>query len=566
MVIKNFRFSIGGQILIGTIFIVFIFSGVNLFNYFQSQNMQQGYDRLLDVTPVINDVKDIHTELWLQNAGVRGYVLSGDTKYLQDIEASRKRVDSIYERLEKMLIDKDGQKSSRLLKVMLNEYNKQQDNTIATRNKLGFEQAAKFVSATGERADIIGTVLQSFTDSVTNDVNNQVTQNKKKLAQGQQVVLLVNIIGLILALAGGIGLTYRIARPIGILANEARQVASGDLRRQTQKYSGSDEIADLLQAFEGMVGSLRTMVDHLRGTADHVAVSGEQLKAHSDQSAQAASSIAETVMDVANGASKQMAAIEAAATIIQDMANAITHIAESAANVSAKSGEAATMAIMGGQAVSDAERQMEAINQSVMQSKAVVSNLGDSSKEIGEIVDVIRNIAGQTNLLALNAAIEAARAGEAGRGFSVVADEVRGLAEQSQVAAQRISEIVNNVQTEAAAAILTMNDGVAEVTQGTQAIINSGNHFKNIDKVVQNLNDKIMEISSATQQLAASSNAVVNSVEHIKTIATETAAGAQHISAATEEQSASMQQIAIASETMADTANRLREAVNQFKI
>jgi methyl-accepting chemotaxis protein len=566
MLINRTRFSICKRIILATIVIVVAFSAVNVFNYVQSLKMQHGYDEVVNSAPVISLVKDINAELWLQNAQIRGYVLTGDSKYLKSFENSRNRIEANYEQLDQMLLNEDAKKISRILRVVINEYNKQQDNTINVRNKLGPEQAVKFIAATGERTEAIGFALQSIAATISKTMDNKVVANKLSATRGQQIVLFISIAIFITALCGGIWQARHIARPLEIVAEEARLVAAGDLSRQMPTYLGNDEIADLIQAFSTMVTNLRAIVNRVNASAIQVALSSEELKFSAEQSAIAAGSVAQTVTEVAAGASNQLRALENAVSISLEMVDTINHIANSASEVSVKSNEASTVAATGGKTVEKAVSQMSIINGAVNQSVAVVDRLGKSSREIGEIVDVIRNIAGQTNLLALNAAIEAARAGEAGRGFAVVADEVRKLAEQSQIAAQKITQIVSYIQQETSTAVKTMSAGSIEVTKGTEAITVSGNQFNNIIELVQNLDGQIMNINAAAQQLSASSETVASSVSGIKIIAAETASGAENISAATEEQSASMQQIAAASQAMSHVADDLKAEVSRFKL
>lgn len=560
------RLGIGRQIVWAVVMVVVLFSGVNVFNYWQSRTMQQGYDEVMAAEPMINDIKDLQKELWRQNSQIRAFVMTKDERNLQEFQKSREQVETLYARLDSMLQTADGRKVSRLLRVVIDEYNKQQDNAIKARNTLGFEQSVRFVAATGERTDSIGTVLQSFTDGISQDIESRIAANKARMAMMQKVVLGISLVGFVLTISGGLWFARRIARPLEAVSAEVTYIAAGNLQRQMVAYKGNDEIGDLVQAFGTMVSNLRSMVGQVRTTAEQVTSASEELKQSAEQSAQAATSVAQTVTEVAGGAANQLLAIEEAVAESHDMASAITHIAQTAAGVSTKSGEAAATAVAGGKSVQEAVDQMHVISQAVTTSAAVVGRLGERSREIGEIVDVIHNISGQTNLLALNAAIEAARAGEAGRGFAVVADEVRKLAEQSKVAAQKIAHIVGDIQAETSAAVTAMNQGAVQVVRGTDAISDSGRQFTNIIDLVQNLNAQIIEISAAAEELAASSSTVVGSVTGIKHIAAETTAGTETISAATEEQSASMEQIAAASQGMLRLAEGLQTEVNRFLI
>jgi len=208
---------------------------------------------------------------------------------------------------------------------------------------------------------------------------------------------------------------------------------------------------------------------------------------------------------------------------------------------------------------------MASIEQTVLSSAGVVANLGERSKEIGQIVDTISGIAGQTNLLALNAAIEAARAGEQGRGFAVVAEEVRKLAEQSQEAAKKIAILISEIQGDTNKAVIAMDSGTREVKLGAEVVNASGQAFQEITTLVTQVSGQVSEISSAIDQMASDSEQIVGSVKRIDDLSKKAAGEAQTVSAATEEQSASMEEIAALSRALAKLAMELREAVNKFE-
>lgn len=200
------------------------------------------------------------------------------------------------------------------------------------------------------------------------------------------------------------------------------------------------------------------------------------------------------------------------------------------------------------------------------QSADGVQRLGENSRQIGEIVDVISGISAQTNLLALNAAIEAARAGEQGRGFAVVADEVRKLAEQSQLAAKKIATIIKEIQCQTETVVKIMNQGTVDVDRGTIVIAATGERFQHIVLLVQDLTGQIEEISVSAQEIAASGDKVENVVDHVKSMSIHTADNTQTISAAAEEQAASMEEISSSSRALADMADKLQVEVLKFKL
>ena len=209
---------------------------------------------------------------------------------------------------------------------------------------------------------------------------------------------------------------------------------------------------------------------------------------------------------------------------------------------------------------------MAHIEDSVTNSAQVVTKLGERSKEIGQIVDTISGIAAQTNLLALNAAIEAARAGEQGRGFAVVADEVRKLAEQSQDAAKQISELISEIQGETDKAVRAMAEGTEEVKIGATVVNTAGATFEEIAQVVTDVAEQVREISAVMQELAGSSQQIVLSVREINKLCQDSSGEAQSVSAATEEQTASMEEIASASQSLSRLAQDLQTEISKFRI
>ncbi|MDF2929706.1 MAG: methyl-accepting chemotaxis sensory transducer [Anaerospora sp.] len=534
------RFTIGKQILTASLLVVLAFTVV--------------------------EVKNLNVEVKSQAAAVRGYIISGDKKYVADYEQSSKLIKTTMDSLEKKLITPEGKEKVTALRNALAEYHRVADQTIVTRAEKGLEASALVMNTAKEKNEIAEKLMVDTVVFLTERMDLRTEQNKALADSIERVIIILDAIILVCAIAGSTWLMRRISRPLADVVAAAHDIADGDLQVKQIAYRGNDEIADLLKAFTHMAKNLQDIVTQVSRSAEQVAAASEQLTASADQSALAAGQVAETITSVAAGAYTQGTTVEHTSDIVQEMARAIGHIAENSSNVSARSAETSRAATIGSQAMQQATDQMQAINRSVSQSAEVVSKLGESSKQIGEIVDVISGIAGQTNLLALNAAIEAARAGEQGRGFAVVADEVRKLAEQSHEAAQKIAHIVREIQTETTSVVTVMQQGTVDVARGSDVIISTGERFTAIVNLVEHLNSEIQEISAASEQLSASSEEVVKSVDSVKHLAGETAANTQTISAAAEEQSASMEEIAASSQALSSLADELQMVVRRFKI
>ncbi|MBB5335424.1 methyl-accepting chemotaxis protein [Pectinatus brassicae] len=269
---------------------------------------------------------------------------------------------------------------------------------------------------------------------------------------------------------------------------------------------------------------------------------------------------------MAAGTSREIKVVEKASNVVDAINQKISHAAENIYYVESTADKAADFAEEGGKSIKNAVNQMEIINNKVSHSANVVVALGNQSKEIGQIVNTISDIAGQTNLLALNAAIEAARAGEQGKGFAVVADEVRKLAEQSQTAAKQIADLIAQIQMHTDSAVVAMNEGSAEVKLGTEVVDMAGRTFADIVKLVNQVSGQVREIAGAVKDITNSSEEVVNSVNEIDIISRDTAAQAETVSAVTEEQSAAMDEITSSSAALAKMAEELSEAISIFKL
>lgn len=356
-----------------------------------------------------------------------------------------------------------------------------------------------------------------------------------------------------------------ISRPLQQLASNAGQLAEGDLTGQI-KAQGASEINQLSQALNKMQINFQQIIQNIVATSEHVASSSEQLMSGAEQSAQAVEQVAQSITQVASATDKQLSAVGQATTIVTEISSRIQHIAEQANMVSVTSEQAAITAKDGGIAIHTAIEQMNHIESTVIDSAQVVATLGERSKEIGHIINTISGIAGQTNLLALNAAIEAARAGEQGRGFAVVADEVRKLAEQSQDAAKQIATLISGIQSETDKAVKSMNSGTQEVKIGTEVVNNAGHAFQKITTSIEEMLEQIQEISSSIQQIASGSQEIVATMHTIDSISKDTASQTQTVSAATEEQSASMEEISHSSQILSSMAEELQKAVHKFKM
>lgn len=358
----------------------------------------------------------------------------------------------------------------------------------------------------------------------------------------------------------------QIIKPIYDLQAMMEVAATGNLSVKDATILDNNEFGSLQKSYVTLVRNLREVITQVVRSSEQVAAASEQLLASADDSAQASNQVAVTICEVAAGSERQVASVENASVIIARITERISHVEENSRKLVDMSSNTSDAADKGTSSVRTAISQMNSIRETVNSSADVIASLGNRSKEISEIVVAISDIAGQTNLLALNAAIEAARAGEQGRGFSVVAEEVRKLAEQSQNAAKQIGGLIGDIQRETELAVQTMSEVTREVQKGTEVIHSTEQAFDKISNLMNVVSAQVCEVSDSIQEMTEGSQAVSVSVNEIRSISKTAASHTHTVSAATEVQSATIQEMTKSCQVLAEMAEELNSMVQKFTL
>ncbi|WP_416364694.1 methyl-accepting chemotaxis protein [Pseudomonas sp. NFX183] len=337
-------------------------------------------------------------------------------------------------------------------------------------------------------------------------------------------VTLVLIVGCIIAMlcAGLLGMivTRMITRPIYLSVEGADRVAQGDLT-QAIEVRGTDETGQLLQ-------SLSVMQSNLKGTVQHIADASNQL-------ASAAEELTAVTEDSTRGLVRQNDEIQQAATAVNEMTAAVEEVARNAASTSQISSQTAEDALKGQKQVQQAVTAINTVAEEITDSTQLVEALAGQIHDITKVLEVIRGIAEQTNLLALNAAIEAARAGEQGRGFAVVADEVRALAHRTQTSTGEIEAMISRVRGGADDAVQAMGKSQNLVRSTQLLATEAGQALERISNGVSQINEQNLVIASAAEEQAQVAREVDRNLVNIQDLSTQTAAGANQTSASSHE-------------------------------
>ncbi|GMA51709.1 hypothetical protein GCM10025857_30660 [Alicyclobacillus contaminans] len=389
----------------------------------------------------------------------------------------------------------------------------------------------------------------------------------QQLAQLLWAVLGTGVVLLLLTVAAVWWVTTRtILRPLRVVIGISERIADGILDESVPIHSdGKDEVSRLGRAFSKMQQNLRSVIGQVMSTADQVAASAEELSASANETCKASEHIAGVIQQIAAGSETQLSRIEIGQQVIDELSDALEKIAAGAAQVTANAQQASDLATSGRNSVAQSIQQMHAIHGKITDLTQTMEELNQKSVHVGSIVETITTIAEQTNLLALNAAIEAARAGAEGKGFSVVAAEVRALAEQSAKSAQSIQAYVQDIQNHIASAVEATRAGAAEVSTGIATAETSGTAFTDIHRAVEEVAEQIRGVNDAAQRLTQSTR-LSDAIRDIHNVANTNATGTQDAGAATEQQLATMEEIAASATALTSLANELVEAVRSFQI
>lgn len=563
----SLRWTIGKKILAGILIVVAAFTGLCGYTFYKMNEIEAGYDGLLGRSvPLVMDVKDLGLELRNQGYYAQSFLLAGHQEYIQQYRNSRQKMDSIFANLEKNLITPEGKAQITQLKAILAKYHQTVERTIQIKTEKGTAESLIYLSAAGAISQEAEDKTAAFVTFLTDRMELRIKQNHAAQLRIEWLVMMLDAVIVLLAVAMGWWLSRKISRPVNMALHSATQIADGDLVQSSLVYDGNDELSDLIRAFNRMQNHLRQLIEQVASAAGHVTEASSSLSEGAEQSAQAAAQIAESISQVSIGGEQQVKVIRETVKVVDAMSVNITDAAHNAELVSEQSRLAESKAQSGEVAIKRAVAQMESVQQTVSNSAAVVTELGNRSKEIGQIVETISGIAGQTNLLALNAAIEAARAGEQGRGFAVVAEEVRKLAEQSASAAKMIANLIASIQRETEIAVQAIAAGKQEVASGANMVTDAGSVFREIHQAVRVVSEQMADFTGTVQELAAGSRQIIGAVHDIESVSKETVAQTQTVSAATEEQSASTEEIAASSQALSEMAVKLQMSVSHFRI
>ncbi len=470
----------------------------------------------------LNYMSDISTYFQRVRVNTRDVILANTPAEIDDfsgrIEKYRAQINTLAEKYEATIVTKEMQQMFAEFKESRSDYEKDLDELLslakANKDVEAFKLLQGDMSKSSRREQDI---IEKLVDAKVVAAKDKSDSNTIMADAAKTVMLTVVGLAVIVAIGLGFFISKSIANPVKEVVTN---INNADLNSRFNS-DRKDEVGDLQKAFDAFV-------DQIKNTLVQVSESSAAVASASTQ-------ISSSTEELAAGAQEQSSQASEVATAVEEMTKTLGETNQNIRQVSDGAKEAKESARKGGEVVSQTISGMKRIAEVVNQSASQVKILGASSDKIGEIIGVIDDIADQTNLLALNAAIEAARAGEQGRGFAVVADEVRKLAERTSKATKEIAAMIRQIQTDTNQAVASMDKGTQEVSTGITLAEQAGTMLNDIVGNAQSVADMVGQIAAASEQQSSASEQISKNVEAISTVTQQSASGTQQIARTAED-------------------------------
>lgn len=497
-----------------------------------------------------------------QQSELRGYLLTGDEKYKQ-----------IYFGLKEPSLAIQGELIERSHESAIKEVNEQTTEIYSLIEEEFFPSVEQGNMEEAEQIlmNDIDPKLMGVVEKMTTLALARGEESKenglealKEAETTSFVSFMFGLLLLVVIILFTIFIPRNIANPIKTLKERMDLLANGDLSNEPLETKSQDEIGMLISSSNRVNESLKEMLNNISAVSEALSNQSHNLTQTSYEVKEGSNQIAVTMQELASGSETQVNITSELSNSMSAFTTEVKNANQSGEIVYDSSQQVLGLNKEGSKLMASSINQMGIIDGIVKEAVQKVKGLDDQSQEVSKLVGVIKAIAEQTNLLALNAAIEAARAGEHGKGFAVVADEVRKLAEQVSLSVTDITQIVSNIQNETKVVTDSLQGGYKEVESGKNQIISTGHTFEEIERSLSGMANGIQFISSTLGTIATNSDGINKSISEIASVSEEAAAGIEETAASVEQSSGSMEEVAISATRLNELANDLKQLINKF--
>ncbi|MEG0437672.1 MAG: methyl-accepting chemotaxis protein [Solibacillus sp.] len=559
----NFK-TIRAKILSAFFVIVIFIFGFSTYSYFSNQRVITAAENIVEKElQILIASEKLASSISNRTSAAKSYVLTGNVAYK---EAFQQYIE-IAEANSAILSELGTDENLESLVATARQWREDiQTKVFGEYDKGNKEIASQYLRGT----DVVaGEIIKGYEEMAAkqeqaiNQLGNEmIAQSKVTMYLGAAIGSIITILAIIIAFV-----TARIiTNPIKEVVQKITAMADGDMSQPPLVQKTRDEIGLLVQSANSMNIKLHGVLSSIHDVSGNVAASSEELAQSALEVKVGAEQIAMTMTDLAEGSETQASSAGDLAQMMETFKMNVQQATDEGTKMAHHSEEVLHLTETGQGLMDASTQQMVTIDRIVQKAVVKVEGLNSQSQEISKLVVVIDGIANQTNLLALNAAIEAARAGEQGKGFAVVADEVRKLAEQVSLSVTDISSIVTRIQSETMNVTTSLQTGYDEVKKGTAQITDTGETFDNIAKAVNYMSTNIQGITENLQGIATTTDQINRSIDGIAAITQESAAGIEQTTATVEETAGTMEEIANSTEQLATVAENLNTQVQQFKL
>ncbi|WP_458118606.1 methyl-accepting chemotaxis protein [Paenibacillus sp. Z6-24] len=568
----KFKMNIMNKILLGYIIIVLCFAATIIIVHSKINQLEKsmtfvaGHD--MQVHDLANQMKLNVVDM---ETGQRGFVITGEDSYLVPYNKGKKAWVEKYNALYPLLADNPSQQEH------LNAMKSRIENWINVAGEPVIElKRANNTAALNQFfiTDPGKTDMDAFRQQVDTflDTETQLTITRVEGIHSSNVslkILLYSLLAAVTVLSIVIGtfISRRISKNVKAVTATIDDIASsgGDLTRRI-KVKSNDEMRDLGDATNALLTNLQQIISEIKDNTVQLAEASVQLERGASENARSAAEVSQSIQRVSEGAENQVSRTEDISAVMEQSIAGLDVVAGTTHEVAGLARTTKDLASVGEAKIHRSVSSVEGMAHAFKEIQNSVRELAERSREILSITGYISETSNQTNLLALNAAIEAARAGEHGQGFSVVADEIRKLADQSSRSTKEISVIISSMTTGIQSIVQLVTDSASNVEEGVTSLNEAGDTFGTIVQQIDSLNAQITDVAASVEQMSKGTQSVGSALQEITRITEETASFTEEVSSMTEEQTASLTQMSSTTERLKEMSSSLETVVNQFKI